>query len=230
MTGIIYECVGGVYSVKTENGFISCQARGLFRKDDTVLLTGDRVTVENDIITEIMPRKNSLIRPPVANIDKLFLVVAVASPDPCLYNIDKMLAVATYNAIDVLIIVNKLDLDGNYAKELCDIYTLSGYKTVMFSANSPEPEKVALIREYAKGKVSFFAGASGSFSHAIAAIVASAVNNKCLIEVFIMFCVLYCFLSLPIKYPALIHVYRYVADGQFVGFRALHVVRIVDGL
>lgn len=164
----ILKGVGGLYTAEQfdSSETISCRAKGSFRRDGIKPLPGDIIEYElqkdgTGFITSICERKNSLIRPSSANIDLFIFVISAAKPDPDLFLIDKMLAVATYNAIDVLIIVNKLDLDGNYAKELCDIYTLSGYKTVMFSANSPEPEKVALIREYAKGKVSFFAGASG---------------------------------------------------------------------
>ena len=156
MIGIIYECVGGVYSVKTENGFISCQARGLFRKDDTVLLTGDKVTVENDIITEIMPRKNSLIRPPVANIDKHFLVVAVASPDPSLYNIDKMLAVAAYHNIEPIIVFSKSDLNDPFG--LFDIYSDLPYKTFKVSVDSDAD--LELIRSEIKDSICVMRGLS----------------------------------------------------------------------
>lgn len=157
MTGVIYECVGGVYSVKTEDGFISCQARGLFRKDDTVLLTGDKVVIENEVITEILPRKNALIRPPVANIDKLFLVVAVASPDPSLYNIDKMLAVAAYHNIEPIIVFSKSDLDDPFG--LLDIYSDLPYKTFRVSVESESD--LELIRAEIKDSICVMSGLSG---------------------------------------------------------------------
>ena len=157
MTGIVYECVGGVYSVKTPDGFVSCTARGLFRKDDTVVLTGDRVNVENGVITEIMPRKNSLTRPPVANIDKLFLVAAVSSPDPNLYNIDKMLAVAEYHDIEPIIVFSKSDLDDCLG--IAEIYNGLPYK--VFSVSTDSERDIEKIRAEIKGSVCVMSGLSG---------------------------------------------------------------------
>ncbi|MBO4391967.1 MAG: ribosome small subunit-dependent GTPase A [Clostridia bacterium] len=157
MTGTVYECVGGLYSVKTENGIELCTARGLFRKDDTLIFTGDRVKVEDGVITEILPRKNSLTRPPVANVDKLFLVVALSSPDPNLYNIDKMLAVAEYHGIKPVIVFSKSDLDDVIG--VAEIYRGLPYKVISISPDSENG--IDEIREEINNSVCVMSGLSG---------------------------------------------------------------------
>lgn len=164
----ILKGVGGLYTAEIwdSSQTIACRAKGSFRRDGIKPLPGDIVEYElqkdgTGFITAICDRKNSLIRPQSANIDLFVFVISATKPDPDLFLIDKMLAVATYNGIDVLIIVNKTDLDGQSAEKLCNLYTLSGYTSLSFSANAPEKEKIELIRNYVKGKVSFFAGASG---------------------------------------------------------------------
>jgi ribosome biogenesis GTPase len=157
MTGTVYECVGGMYSVKTQDGIVSCKARGIFRKDDTLILTGDKVSIEDGVITEIMPRKNSLTRPPVANIDKLFLVVAVSSPDPNLYNIDKMLAVAEYHGIEPIIVLSKSDLDDVIG--LSEIYSGLPYK--LFTVSSESENDIGRIRDEIRDSVCVMSGLSG---------------------------------------------------------------------
>lgn len=157
MIGTIYECVGGVYTVKTDDGTVSCTARGLFRKDDTLIFTGDRVNVEDGVITEIFPRKNSLTRPPVANIDKLFLVVAVSSPDPNLYNIDKMLAVAEYHGIQPVIVLSKSDLNDVFG--LYDIYGSLPYK--IYTVSQDSENDIDKIRDEISGCVCVMSGLSG---------------------------------------------------------------------
>ena len=83
--------VGGLYTVRTSDGeLLSVRARGIFRKNGISPLVGDEVEVENDALTAILPRRNAFPRPPVANIDKLFIVCAVADPAPNLYTLDRM--------------------------------------------------------------------------------------------------------------------------------------------
>ena len=120
MRGIIVKGVGGLYTVKVNDEFIECRARGLFRKAKMVPLVGDYVVVEDSMIVNIEERKNALIRPPCANIDKLFIVAAVAEPDPVVYNIDKLTAIATYHKIKPILIFSKSDLEDR--KNLCGLY------------------------------------------------------------------------------------------------------------
>ncbi len=165
--GIIVKSTGGLYTVAVEDGtFEECRAKGSFRHNRITPLAGDRVTIEasderEGVITEIAERKNSLIRPAAANIDVLCIVAAVKNPEPDLFILDKLTAVAAKNKIAVLFIVNKADILST--AELSSVYRRAGFDTVEISAiNSEEyADSVARIRDYTRGKTCFFTGASG---------------------------------------------------------------------
>ena len=110
MDGLIIKAVGGLYTVESPGGVLQCKARGIFRKQGISPCTGDRVTVENDVITEIHPRKNLLIRPPLANLDQLLFVLSVRDPAPNLLLLDRFLAVCVYKEIRPVLVFTKLDL------------------------------------------------------------------------------------------------------------------------
>ena len=87
MEGLIIKGIGGAYYVKSEGKIYVCKARGVFRKDGITPLAGDIVNIgiekdDEGVINEIKKRKNSLIRPPVANIDKLFIITSIKDPIP----------------------------------------------------------------------------------------------------------------------------------------------------
>lgn len=165
--GIIIKSTGGLYTVEKKDGTTEdCRAKGAFRHSKITPLAGDRVTFETaagkeGFITKIHGRKNSLIRPAVANVDLLCVVIAAKNPDPDLFILDKLCAVADHNGIEVLLIVNKDDIgDSN---EIIEIYTGAGFKVVPMCATSPEgyEKSIDIIRNEAKNKISFFTGASG---------------------------------------------------------------------
>ena len=123
--GKVVKGLGGLYEVLTFDGErISCRAKGIFRHEDVKLLIGDNVEIEqgegegNLVISKICERKNHLIRPPLANLDVLFIVVAVASPSPQLQTLDKLIAIAEHNSIEVVLVFNKTDLtkENSYEK------------------------------------------------------------------------------------------------------------------
>ena len=100
-TGRIIKGVGGLYSVRIGESVYTMNAKGIFRKDKLSPLPGDIVSCtlpregdDNGVITSVMPRKNSLIRPACANIDRLFIVACKESPKADLYSLDKLSAVA----------------------------------------------------------------------------------------------------------------------------------------
>lgn len=108
-----------------------CRARGLFRKNGVSPLVGDWVEIEETgeekgYVTRILDRKNSLIRPPLANLDQLFLVVSVADPQPNLLVLDKLIAIAEHKKIEPLLIVTKTDL-GN-GRPLAALYEKAGFQ------------------------------------------------------------------------------------------------------
>ena len=159
--GIIIKGIGGFYYVLSEGNVFECKARGIFRKEKVTPMVGDNVSIEvkngKGSITEIMPRKNSLIRPPVANIDTLCLVVAAASPEPNLRLIDKMLVYAEKNCINAVICINKTDLDKR--EDLVEIYESAGYPVICVSAGTQT--NLEALQSIMAGKVTAFAGLSG---------------------------------------------------------------------
>ncbi len=165
INGIIVKGIGGFYYVKTDDGRIAtCRARGKFRKLNITPMVGDKVEIkvvnENPFegaIENVLERKNHLIRPPVANIDCIAVVIAAANPAPDLFLIDKLTVYAAKNNIEVVIIINKTDLSN--AKYIVDIYNKCGYNTVLTCATSGEG--VDALREKIAGKITAFAGNSG---------------------------------------------------------------------
>lgn len=160
--GIIIKALSGFYYVKTENGIIECKARGAFRNKNNSPLVGDNVKIsvlENNrgVIDEIAPRLNCLIRPPVANIDRLFIVVSTVHPAPNTFVIDKMIVSAEDKGIEPIIVINKSDLSA--ADEIADIYLKSGFKVFIVSA--VKSKGVEQLFPLFKDKLSVFCGNSG---------------------------------------------------------------------
>ena len=118
---------------------------------------------EGIVIEEILPRKNALIRPPMANLDLLFITFAAAHPVPALETVDKLISIAEYNGIEPVIVIGKRDIDPDYAEELRKTYTVAGFSAFALSAGNGDG--VAELRAYLKdnlaGKTAAFAGASG---------------------------------------------------------------------
>ena len=102
--GRVVKCLGGLYEIVPEDDCssprISCRARGVFRRDSIRVSVGDIVTIQDDgkdggaVIAAIEKRKNLLIRPPLANLDCLFAVIAAAHPAPSLETLDKLIVIA----------------------------------------------------------------------------------------------------------------------------------------
>lgn len=161
MDGLIVKAISGFYYVASGGRVYECKARGSFRNSGVSPLAGDRAEFEisgdSGVVIGILPRRNSLGRPPVANIDKLFIVSAYEKPAPNAYLIDKITAVAEYNGIEPIIVFNKCDLGG--FEEWCGIYSRAGFKTFAVSAESGEG--VGELKNELKNCVSAFTGNSG---------------------------------------------------------------------
>ena len=160
--GLIIKGIGGFYYVETADGVFECKAKGKFRKEKMTPLAGDRVKItvrdgEENTIDEIFERKNSLKRPPVANIDTLMIVVSVADPAPNTLVIDKMTVLAEKNHIEPVIVITKTDL-GSFAW-LEDIYKKSGYRVVAVSGKTGEG--VDEVKALLKDRLTAFTGNSG---------------------------------------------------------------------
>ncbi len=167
VSGRIIKSTGGLYRVLTADGEIfECRAKGTFRKEKITPLAGDMVTFRKSdqgesFITEILPRKNSLIRPAAANIDMLILVIAAAHPDPDIFILDKLTAISAFNGIETALVVNKCDIGEGEDIRAC--YEKAGIPTFLVSASHAGDygETLERIRALARGKVCFFSGASG---------------------------------------------------------------------
>ena len=160
--GIILKGIGGFYYVEAANTIYECKARGIFRKKNNSPLAGDnvRISIPNEgfpAIEEIYPRRNSLKRPPLANIDTLVIVCSTVDPTPNTIVIDKMTAAAVDNDIEPVIVISKSDLKSG--TELADIYRKSGFRVFEYSSN--DINSALEIRPIFKDKITAFAGNSG---------------------------------------------------------------------
>ncbi len=162
MQGLILKAISGFYYVECDGKIYECKARGRFRNDKLTPLVGDRVevTVNGDkgTVDVILPRKNELARPPLANIDKLFIVSSAQTPAPSTLLIDRLCALCVYKNIEPIIIFNKNDLED--LSKWCSIYKNAGFKTISCSAKSGEGTDE--IRQELKNSVSAFSGNSGA--------------------------------------------------------------------
>lgn len=163
MEGLIIKAISGFYYVETENKqLFECKARGRFKNNKQSLLVGDRVEIMPDgdkgVINAVKRRKNELDRPPVANIDKLFIVSSSVVPSPSTLLIDRMTALCAYKNIKPIIVFNKNDLED--VTPWCNIYKNAGFKTIACSAVSGEGME-EIISEL-QGGISAFTGNSGA--------------------------------------------------------------------
>lgn len=168
MRGRIIKGIAGFYYVFTVgSGIWQCRARGIFRKDGTKPLVGDEVEIEitdetdhEASVTKILPRKNELIRPAVANVDQAMILFAVASPDPDPLLLDRFLVMMERQNVPVFICFNKVDLDdGGLAEHWKQIYESCGYDVLLLSAR--EKTGSDELRARLSGKVTVVAGPSG---------------------------------------------------------------------
>ena len=147
--------------METAIGIFECKARGIFRKHRITPLAGDKVVISvnektENTIDEIGERKNFLLRPPVANIDVLAIVVATVNPKPSTLIIDKLTAIAFHKDIEPVLIITKTDLGSS--DELTEIYNSVGIKTVCVS--SVNGEGIDDVKSLVSGKICVFTGNS----------------------------------------------------------------------
>ena len=174
--GTVIKGVGGLYRVRLDQEYegekyVSVRGRGSFRYEKTLLLAGDRVELEcvsqgEFFCKKILERKNSLIRPPLANLDYIFVVISTKKPTPSLFIVDKLISIAEYNKIEPIIVISKSDLDSKYSEEIYKIYKNSGFE--VFVTSSELNEGVEPLLEFLRKITSnaepicAFAGASGA--------------------------------------------------------------------
>ncbi len=161
VTGRIIRSLSGFYDVQTDDGIVTCRARGIFRKTGETPLTGDLVEISVEkgrgMVEKILPRKNCFIRPAVANVDALVVFAANVNPVTEPFLIDRVAAIAGDQEVSVILVVNKCDLDP--AVGLTRIYRNAGFPVICASAETGEG--VEELRQRIRGKLTAFTGNSG---------------------------------------------------------------------
>ena len=167
MQGTILKGIGGFYTVMDENGALhTLRAQRKLRRDRMKPKVGDRVDMipgtgeEEGWIQAILPRRNELDRPPVANIDKIVLVAAAAVPQADLMLMDRMLISARRRDIQPVLVISKCELDSAAAREIIDQYRGADVSAIAVSAHTGE--NIESLKEMLKGSVHALAGQSGA--------------------------------------------------------------------
>lgn len=157
--GIIIKAIGGLYTVESLDGIYECKARGIFRKQNISPFVGDNVIISDEnVITDILPRRNFIIRPPLANLDQLVFVISTCKPSPNLTLLDKFIAVAEYKNITPVIVITKTDLDS--FDNVMDIYSRIGIQVIPVDYSSKET--VNKVADMLRGRISAFTGNTGA--------------------------------------------------------------------
>lgn len=162
LEGIILKGIGGFYYVEAADQVYECKARGVFRKSGIKPLAGDRVEISiNDnsenTIDVIKERSSLMLRPPVANIDRLFIVSSAKEPNPVLLIIDRLTAIAVNRGIEPIVVFTKSDLSD--IDEYISIYRKAGIKVI--GVSSVTGEGVDEVKAELKNHISAFCGNSG---------------------------------------------------------------------
>ncbi len=160
--GTIIKALSGFYYVASEGAVIRCKPRGVFRHEKKQPLVGDNVVFSlngdgDGTISEVIQRRNFLMRPPVANIDQLIIVISAVNPISDPFVVDRMVSLSEFYGIEPVICHNKADMAVN--EEMIGIYKDAGYLTCIVSAETGEG--MDRLSEILSGKVSAFAGNSG---------------------------------------------------------------------
>ena len=159
--GRILRALSGFYDVQTPEGLITCRGRGSLRKEHQTPLTGDMVeiTVEKGkgMVEKILPRRNCFVRPAVANVDALVVFAANVNPVTEPFLIDRVAAIAGDQEVEVILCVNKCDLDP--AVDLVRIYRNAGFPVIQASAETGQG--VEELRSRLQGKLTAFTGNTG---------------------------------------------------------------------
>ena len=174
--GRVIKGLGGLYTTRVidEKGnteLYVCRAKGNLKRDEEKVLVGDAVVLAVDeqtpdgiVISEVKERKNSLIRPPMANLDYLFIVLAAKKPMPALDVIDKLTAICEHSGINAVIVITKQDLSCELADNYAQIYRTAGFPVFVTSSSDGGgiEELSSYINTYVTdGAIAAFAGASG---------------------------------------------------------------------
>lgn len=179
LEGTIIKGIGGFYYIEAAGEIYECKAKGKFRNDGLKPLTGDRVVISvnnkaENTIDKIYPRSSQMNRPPVANIDRLFIVASVVEPKPVLFIIDKLTALAVDKDIEPLVVFTKCDLAD--PEPYAEIYRKVGIKT--FCVSSKTGQGIDELKKEFEGHISAFSGNSGVGKSSLLNAIEPSLNLK----------------------------------------------------
>ena len=165
MIGLIIGNISNTYKIKIDTQIYEAYARGKLKNEEITPLVGDKVEIQITdeekgvaIIETVLPRKNEIKRPKIANIDQIIFIVSTKNPKPDLLMLDKQLAYVEKLNIEPIIVINKIDLQDTY-KHIQELYKKIGYKTIITSAK--KGNGIEILRQVLKNKISVFSGNSG---------------------------------------------------------------------
>lgn len=161
MEGKIVKIISNLYTVEANNNLYNCRARGKIKYNKLTPLVGDKVLFDNkeNYILEILPRKNSLDRPSISNIDSALIITSVKKPDLSLNLLDKQITLCVINNIEPIIVFTKLDLlnkkDLKYIKSIMKYYSNIGIKVCTNNT-------LFKLKKYIKNKTLVLTGQTGA--------------------------------------------------------------------
>ena len=178
MTGYITKGIGGFYYVKTSEGIVECKPRGIFRKQKITPVAGDVVTLETEngaaVIAGIAPRRNVFVRPPMANLDVLFLVASTTQPTPSTLVLDKLSAIAVDKGVQPVIVCTKSDLaEAEFLRSAYEKSTLP-----FIRIDYATGEGLDDIRHWINGRLCAFCGNSGVGKSTLLNTLAPALHRE----------------------------------------------------
>ena len=161
MNGQVIRVISNLYTVKAGDQLYGCRARGKFRIDNITPIVGDNVVIDidNNIILDILPRKNELDRPVIANVDSAIIVTSLKKPNLDLVLLDKLISIITYHNIEPAIVLTKADLISEESKKTVD--DLKNYYE-MIGINVFYNTELAEIKRFVKNKIVVLAGQTGA--------------------------------------------------------------------
>ncbi len=165
ITGLVIKAYNGYYYVKSDDKVIVCSLRGRLKKDIVSLVVGDNVQLQpiqadKGVIEGVLPRRNLLRRPLVANVDQVVLVFAAGNPEINTSLLDRFIVLTELSGLNAIICINKVDITGSIVlAELTTVYRRIGYPVIEISAKN----EIGIndLQPYLNNKITVFAGPSG---------------------------------------------------------------------